>query len=135
MTFTDFDKFQEELIAEVYKMRDTKGKEYANSADRFDNFNRLAMKLGINRLQVCNVYLTKHLDAIDQYCRNLQTHSTESIRGRVVDAMCYLSLLAGMIEEGELGKDDAKLPPLEICKGCSLIKCACLCPKDGTEKR
>ena len=112
MTFPDFDKYQEELIAEVIKMRDTKGKEYANNQDRFSNFNRLASKLGINRLAVANVFLTKHMDAIDQYCRTQQQYSTENIRGRIVDAICYLTLIAGMIEEDE---PDIDRIPLLIC--------------------
>jgi hypothetical protein len=103
MTFSEFDKFHSKLINDVFDMRNTKGKEYANSNDRFDNFNRLARKLGINRLQAANVYLTKHLDAIDQYCRTEQTHSTEGIYGRIVDAITYLSLIAGMIEETKRG--------------------------------
>lgn len=107
MTFEEFDKFQDELWKECVKMRDTKGKEYANSANRFANFNRLAESLGLTNIQVAWVYAAKHLDSIAQFCRTQQTHSTEPIRGRIVDAMVYLSLIAGMIHEYD--KDTLKV--------------------------
>jgi hypothetical protein len=101
MTFQQFDKYQEELLKQVVVMKDTKGKEYANSEDRFANFNRLAPRLGISNLAVCLVYLTKHMDAIESYCKNERTYSTESIQGRIVDAITYLTLLGGMIKQCE----------------------------------
>src|SRR5579859_2622275 len=80
MTFEEFDKFQAELFAEVVHIETTKGKEYANSKDRFANFNRLAEELGLKNYQVGWVYTKKHLDSIAQYCRTQETYSTESIR-------------------------------------------------------
>lgn len=79
-------------------MRDTKGKEYAHSESRFANFDRGAERLGISRTMILNVYLHKHLDAIDSYVKTGQVHS-EAIRGRIVDAITYLGLLAGILEE------------------------------------
>ena len=99
MTFEEFNKYSMELLDEVLHMRDTKGKEYANSLDRFDNFNRLASRIKLPRNKVWLVYFIKHLDAIESYIDRGQTYSNESIRGRIVDAITYLTLLAGMIEE------------------------------------
>lgn len=99
MTFSEFDGFSQSLVDEILQMRDTKGKEYAGEKDRFDNFNRLSLRLGIPRQMVWLVYFTKHMDAIESYIKNGREFSTESVRGRIVDAMTYLSLLAGMIEE------------------------------------
>jgi hypothetical protein len=99
MTFPEFDEYQKQLIDQVTKMRDTKGKEYANSASRFANFDRLAESLGLSNIQVGWVYTAKHLDAIAQYCRTQETHSIESIEGRIVDAITYLILIGGMIHE------------------------------------
>ncbi len=101
MTFTEFDLFQEGLFDDVILMRDTKGPEYANSESRFANFNRLADELGMKNYQVGWVYTKKHLDAIAHYCKVGHIESTESIRGRFVDAICYLTLMAGMVEERE----------------------------------
>lgn len=98
MTHPEFNEFQKKLLEEVVGMNDTKGREYANGDDRFGNFNRLALALNFKNYQICYVFLTKHIDAIASYCRTGQTFSNESIRGRIVDAITYLTLLAGMIE-------------------------------------
>ena len=100
MTFEDFDSYSRDLMEKVVSMRDTKGKEYAGNKDRFDNFNRLAVKCGnLDRKLVWLVYFTKHIDAIESYISNGREFSTESIEGRIVDAITYLTLLAGMIKE------------------------------------
>jgi hypothetical protein len=116
MTFEQFDKFQERLLAEVVKMRDTKGKEYANSADRFGNFRRLSESVGLADYQVAYVYMSKHLDSIASYMKNHKTFSAESIRGRFIDTLTYLTLIAGMVEEAEISRDQGNagtLQPLE----------------------
>jgi hypothetical protein len=99
MTFEEFDKFQAELLAEVVEMKNTKGKEYAAGGDRFANFNEDAKDNGIHRLAAASIFLNKHMRSIKSYVRNGQTFSTETIRGRIVDAIAYLTLIAGMIEE------------------------------------
>ena len=101
MTFTEFDKFFDEFVEECRKMRDTKGKEYANSENRFDNFNRIAKQIGISNAQVGMVYLTKHMDSIQSYLKTGKIHSEERIRGRFIDAVTYLILMAGMCSETE----------------------------------
>ncbi len=109
MTFSEFDEFCANLFKEVEYMRDTKGREYAHSADRFANFNRLSEGLGIPNFQICWVYLRKHLDSIESYCKEGKIFSNESIRGRIMDAITYLTLLAGMIHEYE-NADFQKIP-------------------------
>jgi hypothetical protein len=130
MTFEEFEKFEQELIAEVVKMNDTKGREYARGEDRFGNFNRGAEKNAVSRLVVANIYLSKHLDAIDNYIRTGgRTFSTEGIRGRVVDAIKYLVLIEGMIEE------DIERQGTWLCDGATKGKhsgcfhngCGCIC--------
>ncbi len=101
MTFPEFDEFQKVLLIKVIEMKDTKGKEYANSENRFANFDRLATRLNLSNLKVALVYLTKHMDAIESYISRGRTYSTETIQGRIVDAIMYLILIAGMIEEEE----------------------------------
>lgn len=105
MTHAEFKEFQNSLLHEVVDTAGTKGIEYANSAtNRFANFNRLATSLDIPNIQVAWIYTAKHLDAIASYCRTGQVFS-EPIRGRIVDAIVYLTLIAGMIE----GENDTKL--------------------------
>ena len=99
MTFEEFDKYQDDLLAKVVSMKNTKGREYANSKDRFANFNRLSERLGISNLSIAWVYVTKHLDSLESYIKNNQTFSTESIEGRLVDIITYMTLIGGMIKE------------------------------------
>ena|ERR1700676_4299803 len=108
MTFEEFDKYQAELLEQVVNMRNTKGKEYANSISRFANFDRLSGRLGITNIAVACVYMTKHLDSIESYIKNNQTYSTESIHGRIVDAITYLTLISGMIKEDELKNQETR---------------------------
>jgi hypothetical protein len=99
LTFEEFDQFQAKLLGEVTGMSATKGKEYANREQRFANFSRLATRLRISPETVCLIYLAKHMDAIDSYVNTGHEFSEEKIRGRLVDAITYLTLLAGIIEE------------------------------------
>lgn len=101
MTFEEFDKVCEQMFKEVRVMRDTKGKEYARSKDRFDNFNRLARDLKVSREQILWVYTSKHLDGIVSYINNGCTFSGEHIHGRIKDVITYLLLLDGMIVEND----------------------------------
>jgi hypothetical protein len=120
VTFEEFDVFQQKLISEVLKMRDTKGKEYSHSTDRFANFNRLQDSLSLPNYQIGWVYCKKHLDSIESYVKDGKTHSNETIRSRFVDAITYLTLIAGMVEERELklrevleDKNQGKHQPME----------------------
>lgn len=107
MTFEEFVVFQEDLFKQSKEMASTKGKEYANGEDRFGNFKRLSAELGISPATVGWIYLTKHLDSIKCRIRTGETYSNEAFLGRVVDAITYLTLIAGMIEEELIETDKA----------------------------
>lgn len=76
-------------------------KEYVLNEDAFDNFNRLANKLGLDRKQVLMVYMEKHLDGIVSYIKGHRSQR-ESVHGRIKDAMVYLALLDAMIAEEDI---------------------------------
>ncbi len=97
MTFEDFDKLLDKMIAEEREIGQTKAIEYTQG-DRLDNFKRLAKELGISPDKVLWVYLKKHLDSIANYIKTGVVLS-EPIEGRIKDARVYLSLLRGLIEE------------------------------------
>ncbi len=101
MTFDEFETYANAVMAGVHNCIATKGKEYANSEERFANFNRLSVRLNISNTQVGLVYLTKHMDAIESYIAKKRTYSTETIQGRIIDAIAYLTLIGGMIAEEE----------------------------------
>lgn len=76
-------------------------KEYAHDPQNaFGNFERVARDLGLDRKAVLLVYLSKHLDGIRAHCQG-HTSQRENVRGRIKDAITYLTLLQGMIEEDE----------------------------------
>lgn len=80
--------------------------EYASDADAFENFNKLAVDLDMNRKKVLWVYLKKHLDGILTYLNNPDRASREPISGRISDAIVYLVILDAMImEESERDSD------------------------------
>jgi len=108
MTHQNFDEYQIKLLTQVNRMKDTKGKEYSNSESRFGNFNRIAAELGLTNIQVAWVYTKKHLDGIASYCRTEKILS-EPIEGRIVDAIVYLTLIAGMIEEERILKSQCEI--------------------------
>lgn len=115
MTFEEFDKFFDTFIDECRSMRDTKGKEYASSLDRFDNFNRLAKTLDLDRLKIAQVYVQKHLDSVNTYLKTGQVSSNERIRGRFIDIVTYMILMAGMAEEFEILKAQDKVYAYSNC--------------------
>lgn len=109
MTFEEFENFQNRLLEEVRQMGSTKGKEYAfKHEDRFQNFNEDAEEMEIDRLLCAWIFTNKHIRSVRSYITHKRTFSTESIRGRIIDIIVYLTLIAGMIEEEE-NRDEKKL--------------------------
>lgn len=103
------DKFLQFLGKSQQRLVDltiSKGREYKGAGDdQFGNFHRLSNDTGLTREQVLLVYLTKHLDSIRTYVRDRATGvsrtRSESIGGRIEDAILYLTLLGAMVEENE----------------------------------
>ena len=109
-------QLSEQIWKQVQQTRDEGQKEYAqNDKNVFANFERIATKLSnpasrpdipkedpvfskITRERVLLVYLLKHIDGI---CAHVDGHESqrEDIRGRIKDAIVYLMLLWGMVEE------------------------------------
>lgn len=84
-------------------MREAGQKEYARKNDNaFANFERVGNNLGISKEKVLLVYLLKHIDGI---CSFVEGHKSqrEDVRGRLTDAIVYLCLLWGMVDEDNYG--------------------------------
>tara|TARA_Y100000310_G_scaffold279298_1_gene298331 strand:+ start:125 stop:487 length:363 start_codon:yes stop_codon:yes gene_type:complete len=116
MQYVKMKQLSEKIWKELQITRDAGQKEYAQNDDNvFANFERVAKKIGnpasrpdiqkedpvfskITRERVLLVYLLKHIDGI---CAHVDGHESqrEDVRGRIKDAMVYLMLLWGMIEE------------------------------------
>lgn len=83
-------------------IKDSKGKAYSGDVDVFANFKRNAEKAGLTKYQIWLVYFNKHIDAITNSIKDNPDNpvdETESMQGRIDDAINYLELLEGMLEE------------------------------------
>lgn len=98
MTRADFNTLIEIIWESIKELNKTKGGDYAGDGDVFANFKRHAHNLDLTKEQVLAVYMNKHLDAINTYCKTGAVQS-EPIEGRINDAILYLLLLRGMVAE------------------------------------
>ena len=80
-------------------MREAGQKEYARKSDNaFANFERVGKNLELSREDVLLVYLLKHIDGICSFVKGHKSQR-EDVRGRITDAIVYLCLLWGMVED------------------------------------
>jgi len=80
-------------------MRAAGQKEYAReTSNAFANFERVAEHIDSNREKVLMVYLLKHIDGISSFVNGYKSQR-EDVRGRITDAITYLCLLWGMVEQ------------------------------------
>ena len=101
MTQKEMELTMENIFKEIQRMREAGQKEYARkSSNAFANFERIGSNLNLSREKVLLVYLLKHIDGISSYIDGHEMQR-EDIRGRITDALVYLCLLWGMIDESE----------------------------------
>lgn len=108
-------KLHKELMADIWSKvsstRDEGQKEYAQDKENvFANFERIAKLQELKREQVLMTYLLKHIDGIQSYVKG-HKDQREDIRGRITDAIVYLTLLWGMIDDKELAFHINNLSP------------------------
>lgn len=102
-----FFRLQEKLFDDCVSISKAKGEEYTiGSGQKFDNFERTAAILGLDRSDVVHTFLIKHLQSILYYKKYGKEASDESIRGRYIDAINYLVLDYGMIWEDTFLNND-----------------------------
>jgi len=93
----------ESTVAQIKKLGELKGGEYAGDTDRLANFRRNGVNLGLNMETIWAVYAGKHWDAINQFIQDLEKGKTrermEPIEGRVDDMLVYLILFKAMLDE------------------------------------
>lgn len=93
------------IMQEMSKLAEMKGGEYAHGDDRLDNFRRNGNDVGVPMETVWRIYAGKHWDSITTYIHDLQTGKdriySESIQGRAMDMIVYLTLFIAMVEERE----------------------------------
>jgi hypothetical protein len=80
-------------------VREAGQKEYARNQDNaFANFERIADYIDTDRQKVLLTYLLKHIDGICSFVNGYRSQR-EDVRGRITDAIVYLCLLWGMIDD------------------------------------
>ena len=98
MTHKEMHKLMDTIIEEVTLTRDQGQKEYAHDEDNvFANFDRVANQTNTDRKFVLWIYLMKHIDGIASYLKGHRSQR-EEVQGRLTDAIVYLCILWGMIE-------------------------------------
>ena len=101
MTYQEMQKVVRRQLKQVLKIRDAGQKEYARTdANVFANFERVASFTGVTREQALMTYLLKHIDGIMAHI-NGHKSQREDVSGRITDAIVYLLLLQGMIDDGQ----------------------------------
>ena len=91
-----------EIMTEIMDTHRKGQKEYAMDEDNvFANFERIAEQTGFDKKMVLWIYLMKHIDGIASYLRG-HPSQREDVRGRLTDAMVYLSILWGMIDSEDM---------------------------------
>ncbi len=109
MTKQEMAKVMEGVFAECVKLREAGQTEYAHrDTNAFANFERVAERLGLSREQVLLVYLEKHLDGIHSHVQGHRSQR-EDVKGRINDAIVYLCLLRGMVEETKRASSRAEI--------------------------
>ena len=99
MKYKQLDKIIKKQLKQILQTRDEGQKEYARDVDNvFANFQRVGEYVGILQEQVLMVYLLKHIDGIMAYI-NGHKSQREGVEGRITDAIVYLLLLRGMVDE------------------------------------
>jgi hypothetical protein len=111
MNRREFSEFRDKHYAEIAAINDAKGKDYAGDEDALANFKAAARDLGLTPFQVWSVYHHKHQSAIDSFIREGKVES-EPIEGRIHDAILYLFLLLGLIEDGDTRPMGVRMPSL-----------------------
>lgn len=92
----------DQMFAECRELRAKAQREYAHDpSNAFRNFEQLSNELGITREKVLWIFLKKHLDGILAYINGYESQR-ESVEGRINDAVVYLTLLRGMVEDRKL---------------------------------
>jgi len=105
MTIKDFnEQVVTPTFEECRRLLDTKGADYSGLNDRFLNFKINGTRLGLTKYQVWSVYFAKHIDALFNAIKDnpeLPRTNSELIETRIQDAICYLTLMRGMLLEDE----------------------------------
>jgi len=87
------------LLDEARSTLDSKNRDYSRGEDdALSQFRQFAEAAGVDPKVVWSVFFNKHLSAIMRHVRDGKVES-EPIRSRLIDAIVYLVLYAGLTEQ------------------------------------
>jgi hypothetical protein len=104
MTNQQFIKETEEFFKQCIETMNKKGAEYSGTND----FKRLAVKYSVPIEEIWGIYFSKHIDSIDTFIKKrragysikqIEQNLSEPISGRIMDAINYLAIFKGIIDE------------------------------------
>jgi len=101
------------LVSSVDSILNGKGLEYRTNEDVFSNFKSLSEVLGLTKYQIWSVYFFKHITSIQNSIKTNPSDpssygTSEKIDSRIQDAIAYLCLLQGMLDEDNQLKNQSK---------------------------
>lgn len=105
MDRNEFLALLEDEFSKIVEINKTKGHDYAGDQDALANFKAGAARLGLTPVQVWGVYASKHWSAIETFIKEGDVKS-EPIEGRIQDAILYLFLLMGLIQDERKSKQE-----------------------------
>ena len=108
MKLDTFDALVDAFFDKCREVMKTKGADYTKqSGNKLANFEKAALRRGMNPLNVIGVYQDKHRDAIDSYVNTGGLESSESLEMRFVDEINYdLLMIAQAIAQGYVPQED-----------------------------
>ena len=90
----------DDIWNQVQNTRNAGQEEYAHDEENvFGNFERINLQ-ELSRDQVLMTYFLKHVDGIMAYVKGHKLQR-EDVRGRILDAIVYLTLFWGMVDDDE----------------------------------
>jgi len=89
---------QKQILPVCYDIMSTKGEAYSGLEDKLGNFKRCSNLANVSIEKAWFVYFVKHFDALSSYIRG-EYKDNEPIKGRIIDFINYLFLLAAILEE------------------------------------
>jgi hypothetical protein len=120
MRWNEQQRLFDEMVGSLRELLINKGKEYSAGDDALSHF-KSGGEIGVTPMQKLYIFLEKHLSSIRSYIKNGQTYSSESIDGRIHDAVNYLFLLLCLVKEEREQSVDAEKGEDEQ-EGCDSIK-------------
>ena len=105
MNAADRTTILKKYLEDVIDVLDKKGKAYSGTDNVNANIESTAKSLKITKYQVWSVFFKKHIDCIFNSIADNPNHpvdNTESLDGRITDAINYLLILKTMLVDDKM---------------------------------